>query len=162
MFTYNLHSLHVHPTGFHFLIFLLNSVKVEDFLNSFGTRAQIFGPLNNKVSVPLKTECTFLDWKGFLFLKLWGLVVPVKIWFIIGGDRLLINLYISIASFWRLRWWIVKELSLFKRSLNVSRGSLYTNLSALSCKPVDSVISSPNMEHPYEGAIPKLWFDKGF
>ena len=48
-----MHNLHVHPLGSQFLILALNSIRLLENLISFGTNAQVFGPLNDIVSVPL-------------------------------------------------------------------------------------------------------------
>ena len=46
-------SLHVHSDGSQCLILDLNSYSDIDVLISSGTIAQVFGPLNDIVSVPL-------------------------------------------------------------------------------------------------------------
>ena len=51
--TYTLQSLHSQPFGSQFLIFTLNSFKDVAFFISSGTNSQVFGPLNERVSVPL-------------------------------------------------------------------------------------------------------------
>ena len=50
---YTLHSLHLHPMGSQFLIFVLNSVSDVAYFMSSGTNAQVFGPIKERVSVPL-------------------------------------------------------------------------------------------------------------
>ena len=49
---YILHNLHVHPIGLHVLILALNSANVFEYFIPSGTSFQVFGPLNDKVSVP--------------------------------------------------------------------------------------------------------------
>ena len=59
--TYTLHILHVQFSGNHFLILDLNSLRDVDNLISFGIIYQIFGPINESVSVPYLTVRMFLD-----------------------------------------------------------------------------------------------------
>ena len=51
--TYTLQSLHSQPFGSQFLIFTLNAFKDVAFFISLGTNSQVFGPLKERVSVPL-------------------------------------------------------------------------------------------------------------
>ena len=66
---YDLHNLHVHPFGFHFLILSLNSFRDLDSLITVGTSSQVLGPLYLIVSVPYLTVLTLYDSQHFLFLK---------------------------------------------------------------------------------------------
>ena len=42
---YDLHNLHVHPSGIHFLIFYLDSLHDLHFLITVGTTSHVLGPL---------------------------------------------------------------------------------------------------------------------
>ena len=48
----------MHPSGFQFLILPLNSGNEFEFLITSGTRAEVFGPLKDIVSVPFPTVRT--------------------------------------------------------------------------------------------------------
>ena len=65
-----MHNLHMHPSGFQFLISPLNSGNEFEFLITSGTRAQVFGPLKDIVSVPFPTVRTLNVLKVFLLLTL--------------------------------------------------------------------------------------------
>ena len=62
---YSLHSLQGQATGFHFLIFLLNSKNVAFFM-LVGMIDHILGPRKDIVSVPYSIVLTFLDLNGNL------------------------------------------------------------------------------------------------
>ena len=55
---YVLHNLHSQLEGVHVLIFDLNSINDVEFLITFGTICQVFGPLKLNVSVPYFTVFT--------------------------------------------------------------------------------------------------------
>ena len=126
-------SLHVHPTGSHSLIFLLNTVRLFESLMWSGTNCHTLGPLNLIVSVPLKTLRIFVDLKGFCLRRLYGICLSGKMSLTRDGERSLCALYISVASFCRFLWWIVNDLSLCKSASKDRLESLYTSRSALSC-----------------------------
>ena len=70
---YDLHNLHVQPSGFHFLILTLNSGRDFDSLISSGTSSHVLGPIFLIVSEPYFTVRTlFLSQEG-LFRKLYVL-----------------------------------------------------------------------------------------
>ena len=122
---YVLHNLHGHLTGFHSFILLLNNFSEQDSFISFGIIAHIFGPKCAKVSVPYLTVRTFRVIKGLseqYFTELLSGNTSNINW----GDILFITLYNSIARVWMFLSWIVKELSLFRSSLNVNWLSSYT------------------------------------
>ena len=129
---YVLQSLHVHPSGNQFLIFVLNSGKfIELFMDSWRS-CQVFWPLNNKVSVPNPTVLTLEVSQCLLFLRLYELSFIGKRSWIRVGDNLFLTLYISAASFCKFLWCIEKDLSRTSSSWKLSSGLLYTNLRVLS------------------------------
>ena len=69
------------------------------------------------------------------------------------------TLKISIAIWWRLRWWIVTDLSLFRKSSTLELLPSYTIRKALWCiwlllllRPI-----RPIVDHPNQWAMIKLW-----
>ena len=103
--------------GVHCLIPFLNSGSELQFLISFGSRAEVFVPLNDIVPVvPLYTECT-IEARKWLFIQcLYGLFGSGNIPLIKVGDKLLIILYISVANICKFFSWQVNELSFSKIS----------------------------------------------
>ena len=63
-------SIHSHPTGFHFLIFDLNSNKELEFFILSGTLVHTLDPLKDNVSVPYFTVFTLFVHK----------LTPLLIW----------------------------------------------------------------------------------
>ena len=64
-----LHNLQVHPCGTQFLILILNSSRVLDFLISDGSISHVFGPRKRIVSVPKYTVLVLHTSQDLLFLK---------------------------------------------------------------------------------------------
>ena len=81
-------SLHSHPTGFHFLIFDLNSNKELDFFILSGTLAHTLDPQKDNVSVPyftVFTVFTLFVHKLTPLLRLYGVFLILKILLVIAG-----------------------------------------------------------------------------
>ena len=58
------------------------------------------------VSVPDLAELGFLLWRKFRFLRTWGTDwSTLDMLFIIQGEKLCKNLWISMAKFWIFLWW---------------------------------------------------------
>ena len=100
---YTLHILHVHPSGFHFFIFLLNSLRVLDAFISCGIRSHVFGPRCIKVSEPYNVVRIFLVLNSGLFRKLQV--------FSVTGNIECIKLEIVKANFCRFLVCIENDLS---------------------------------------------------
>ena len=129
--TYVLQILHGHFTGFHCLIFLLNSARDLTFLISPGTRAHIFGPMKPSVSIPYDTVLTFLVLNGNLE-QCSKTSFRGNTWFIISGDNPLTTLYNSIAKAWMFLNVSWKSYLYWAIHQKFERSSLYTIRNALS------------------------------
>ena len=85
-------SLHSHPTGFHFLIFDLNSNEELDFFILSGTLAHTLDPLKDNVSVPYFPVFELFVHQLTPLLRLYGVFLILKILLVITGLILLITL----------------------------------------------------------------------
>ena len=94
---------------------------------------QILGAIKEAVSKSYRTLWTFFDLNLVSFLKSHGFSIIGKTFFIISAAKPNITLNISIASFCRLWWWILKKNYLSSNTSKELVYSLYTSLNALSC-----------------------------
>ena len=125
-----LHILHGHFSSFHFLISLIKISKEDTFFVFSGTRFYIWGPLYVTVSVPYFAVLLFVEYNYWKFLRLYLLFLIMKASFIIGGDKPVKNLYISLARLSMLIWCNVFSFVISRRSWKERTWSLWVNLRA--------------------------------
>ena len=110
-----MHIRHVRPSAFHSFIFALNSDKDFEFLISSGTSDSALGPLKGDHFSTMETVCIFEVLNSGPLHNIW---VCQERHFIKLGERLFFTLNISVTSFYKFLWWIVKDLSKTSSSSN--------------------------------------------
>ena len=123
-FTYSTSTLFTLP----FSNFLFKFRKTH--FSFFGTRFYIWGPLYVTVSVPYFAVLLFVEYNYWKFLRLYLLFLIMKASFIIGGDKPVKNLYISLARLSMLIWCNVFSFVISRRSWKERTWSLWVNLRA--------------------------------
>ena len=124
-FTYSTLTLFTLP----FSNFLFKNFERRIF-SFFGTRFYIWGPLYVTVSVPYFAVLLFVEYNYWKFLRLYLLFLIMRASIIIGGDKPVKNLYISLAILSTLIWCIVFSFVISRRSWKERTWSLWINLRA--------------------------------
>ena len=129
---YTFHILHVHPSGFHNFLFLLNSLRLGTSIIFCGTSSQVLGPRYSNVSEPYYVVRMFSVLNTGLFQRLQVLSMLGNMECIKLGE--VIFYFMHLTNFFRFLSCMEKELSGRNSRANDESSSLYTSHNALSCK----------------------------
>ena len=114
---YDLHSLHGQFSGPHFIISCLKACNDIFFLNSLGTKFQIFERRNEILSVPRKALLTFGNSNCENCRKLQSLFLDSNNCLTAEGDIFLYTLNIPVARTYRFLMCIGTDLSVSNSSM---------------------------------------------
>ena len=115
MFVVNMFCI---TSGTQAFIFALTSASDSIVLHSFGTRFHNLGPRKEGASMPYFVVRIFLALKCEVVRREYGFSINSKTSFMSSSDKPFLTLKISVTSFWRFLWWMIKELSSISNSWN--------------------------------------------